>query len=282
MSLERLSVENNMYDSNYPSRGGNVDGTVKLVIYGVLALLALFILFTIWPFAQVGQTQRGVVLRNGAFTRVMEPGLHFRAPLLESVIVMDVSAVKNEAEASAASKDLQNASTKVAINYTVNPADVEDLYTKYENDHASRLINPAIQEAVKSATAKYTAEELVTKREAVKSDITSSLKNTLSPYGIEVTEVFITDFAFSQEFNNAIEAKVTAEQNALAEKNNLQAAQYKAQAIKVTADAANNDRYIALQQLDVQKAAIEKWDGHLPNQMVPGQTLPFLQLNANK
>lgn len=270
-----------MYDSGFSSNRGG-DSSVKIIVYAVLLLVALFILFTIWPFAQVGQTQRGVVLRNGAFTRVMEPGLHLRAPLLESVVVMDVSAVKNEAEASAASKDLQTASTKVAINYTVDPTKVESLYTTYENDHASRLINPAIQEAVKSATAKYTAEELVTKREQVKNDITSSLKMTLSPYGIDVTEVFITDFAFSQEFNNAIEAKVTAEQNALAEKNNLQAAQYKAQAIKVTADAANNERYIALQQLDVQKDAIAKWDGHLPNQMVPGQTLPFLQLVSGK
>ncbi len=106
----------------------------------------------------------------------------------------------------------------------------------------------------------------------------SLLSERLAPSDIQVTAVSIVNFNFSPSFNAAIEAKVTAEQNALAEKNNLAAAQFQAQSIRVKSEAANNEKYIQLQQLEVERAAVEKWNGVLPTQMIPNATLPFINL----
>lgn len=244
----------------------------KLIVLGIVTLVALVLLVAMWPFAQIDQTQRGVVLRNGALVRTMDPGLHWRTPLVEHVVKMNVSFVKEEVQAAASSKDLQNANTTVSINYQVDVSKVAQLYTEYENDHSDRVVAPAIQEAVKAATAKYTAEELVTKRELVKAEIGDSLKKTLSPHNIEVKEFFITDFKFSEQFNVAIEAKVKAEQDALKAQNDLKRVQFEAdqrvataeaeaKAIRLSSDAANNQRYIELKRLEVQQKFAEKWNG---------------------
>lgn len=276
----------------------NSDSSIKAVVFGIITVVLVVIGIAMWPLAQVDQTQRGIVLRNGALVGTMDPGLHFRTPLIDHIVKMDVAAVKEEVSATAASKDLQNATTKVAINYQVNPTSVAKLYTEYQNDHASRLIAPAIQESVKAATAKYTAEELVTKREQVKTDITNSLKTTLSPHGINVTEVFITDFGFSASFDASIENKVKAEQDALTAKNKLVQIQYEAdqkvatakaeaESIRLQSEAANNEKYVQLKQIEVQLEMAKHWKGDVPQTVVSGSGsgganfLSFLNLGAH-
>lgn len=254
----------------------------KLVIsvISVLVIVALVLMFI--PFVNVDQGEMAVVTQNGALKGTFGPGLHFMTPIIDTAHVFDVRTQKEQADSGAASKDLQTVNATVAINYNVKPEAVGDLYSRIGMDYKSRVIDPAIQEAVKSATAKYTAEELITKRDLVTAEIKDSLSAALSPSDIQVTGVNIVNFAFSPDFDHAIEAKVTAVQNALAAQNDLQAAQFKAQAIEVTAKAANNDNYIHLQELEVEKAAIAKWNGTLPTQMIPGQTLPFLNLTTTK
>jgi regulator of protease activity HflC (stomatin/prohibitin superfamily) len=98
-----------------------------------------------------------------------------------------------------------------------------------EEDVESRLISPAIQEAVKAATAKYVASQLITERVKVKSDILAPLKDKLEPRGIKIIDLNIVNFQFSAAFNQAIESKVRAEQDALAEKNKLEQIKFQAQ-----------------------------------------------------
>ena len=135
-----------------------------------------------------------------------------------------------------------------------------------------------MQEVVKAVTAKYNASELLSKRQQVSSEILDGLKQRLNPYDISVTNVSIENFSFSQAFEKAIEDKQVADQMAKTAKNNLDAAILDAQAIKVKSEAANNEKYIQLQALEVQKDAIAKWNGQLPTQMIPGGALPFLNL----
>ena len=245
-------------------------------IVGVLVAIALFIVA--WPFAIVDAGERGVVTRLGAFSRDIDPGINWVTPIIESATIFEVRTQKEQTEASAASKDLQTVNATVAVNYNLDPEKVGELYVNLGTDYKSRIIDPAVQEVVKAVTARYTAEELLTKRAIVTEEVQTQLSTRLSGNYMQVTAVSIVNFNFSQSFNAAIEAKVTAEQNALAEKNNLAAAQFQAQAIKVKSEAANNEKYIQLQQLEVEKAAIEKWNGVLPMQMIPNATLPFINL----
>lgn len=251
---------------------------MKAITYGVGIVVAISLFFMLSPFTVVSPQENAVVVRASQIDRVLTPGWHYRTPILEQVVKMDISTQKEEIEASAASKDLQSVSVKIAVQFSLQGENVGEIYREYKNDYNERAIAPAVQEAVKAATAKFNAEELITKREQVKDAIATDLKERLAPSHITVKDVLITNFDFSTGFNQAVEAKVTAEQNALAEKNNLEAAQFKAQAIRVTAEAANNEKYVQLQRLEVERAAIEKWNGVLPAQFIPGSAMPFINL----
>lgn len=136
---------------------------------------------------------------------------------------MDIQTQKIEVDATAASRDLQNVATKVAVNWAIQPAAVRDVYQAIGDEDAlsTRLLQPAIQESIKGATAQFSAEELVTKRAQVSELITKNLSERLIKNGINISDINILNFDFSESFDKAIEAKVQAEQEALTAKNQL-------------------------------------------------------------
>lgn len=262
---------------------------LKLIIVGIVGLIGLVAMIVLSPFTIVSSTEQAIVFNWGRIDRVLGEGLHWITPISESVQKIDVTTQKAEVEANAASKDLQTVNAKLAINYNIPIEKVEVLWRTFEGRQNERIIFPSIQEAVKSATAKYTAEELITKRELVKDDILSNLKERLSPVNILVSNVSITDFDFSASFNQAIEAKVTAEQNALAAKNKLEQIKYEAEqrvataeaearAIRLQSDAANNEKYVSLKRLEVNLEFAKRWNGVLPVNLYGSAPIPFLQL----
>lgn len=253
----------------------------KVIAWIIGLFLAIVIITAITPFTVISTGDVGVVLNLGKVDRVLNPGMHWITPLVEDVQTLNVNILKEQVNASASSKDMQSVNAVIAVQYKIDETRAAEIWTKFRGDQKSVAIDPAVQEAVKSATSKYTAEELITKRDQVSRDVFANLKESLATSDILVSVVSIVDFNFSPTFNQAIEAKVTAEQNALAEKNNLAASQFKAQAIRVTSEAANNEKYIELQRLEVERAAITKWDGHLPQQFIPGSALPFINLKSN-
>jgi regulator of protease activity HflC (stomatin/prohibitin superfamily) len=261
--------------------------SVNPMFYGVGVVVVIALMLLLSPFTIVGAGERAVVTNLGKVDRVLDSGMHWVTPITESVHTFDVQTQKATVDASASSKDLQDVSTTVAMNYNVNPDGVAALYVTIGEDFESRIVAPAMQEAVKGATAKYTAEELVTKRDKVKADILLALKTRLEASYIQVSEVSITNFQFSESFNQSIEAKVKAEQDALTAKNKLEqvkfeaeqrvaTAQAEAEAIRIQAGAINSQGgadYVNLK-------AIEKWNGILPTQMIPGGTVPFINVKA--
>ncbi len=254
----------------------------KIVERVVILAILVFIFLSSITIIQAGE--RGVVLRLGSIDRVFGEGFHFNIPFAEKVVVLNVQTQKEQVEGISASKDLQTVTTTVALNYNLQPEQVGILWQKIGRDYKVRLIDPAIQEAVKASTAKFTAEQLVTQRSAVRDDIKANLTNRLKAEYINVTEVSIVNFGFSESFDQSIEAKVTAEQNALAAKNKLEQvkfeaeqriaqAQAEAEAIRIQAEAIQNQggaEYVNLK-------AIEKWDGKLPVYSLGGAT-PFINI----
>ncbi len=260
----------------------------KWIIRSIIGVVVLFLVIWLWPFGTVGGGARGVVLNWGAVsTQTKSPGLYFRVPIMQRVIEMDVQVQKESTTATAASSDLQNVKAEVALNYNLDPAQVATIY-KSIGDEAivnDRIIAPAMQEAVKAVTANYTAEELITKRQEVTNLIQTQLTTKLQGYGILVDAFNVTNFDFSDSFNQAVEAKVTAQQNALAAQNKLQQVQFEADQTIATAKAQAQAIQIQAQAINsqggadyVQLQAIKAWDGKLPTQMVPGSTVPFINL----
>lgn len=255
----------------------NIPRILISILFGIIALIFLF---GSWTMVTPGQ--KAIIIRLGSINRILDTGVHLKFPLVESVKKIDIQVQKSEIEASAASKDLQNVSSKIALNYQIDPNKIDILYQQIGMEYDSRVLAPALQEAVKSATAKYTAEELITKREQVKNEMRQNLVERLAVNHILLTDVNIVNFEFSQSFNEAIENKVTAEQQALAAKNKLEQVKYEAEqrvvqskaeaeAIKIQAEALKENKSL------VELEAVKKWDGHLPQYMT-GVT-PFVNFN---
>lgn len=235
---------------------------------------------------------RGVVFNrvSGIKPTALGEGLGFVMPVLEQAILMDVRVQKDTYDATAASKDLQTVHTKVAMNFRPVPEMTPKLYSEVGWDYSDRVIAPAVQEAVKATTARFTAEELITHREEVKKIIQELVEKYISKVNIRVEELYITDFDFSRQFAEAIESKQIAEQTALKARRDLDRIKIEAEQKVASARAeaeglrmqkeAITPQLIQLRQVEMQRLAIEKWDGRMPVTMMGGATTPLLNLNA--
>lgn len=258
---------------------------VKLIAATIGGIICLSLLISSVEIIRAGE--RGIVLELGAVQdEILGEGLHFVNPFTENVKVLNVQVQKEEKKSTAASKDLQIVTAQVAINYRLGADSVHLIWQEIGRDYSQKVIAPAIEEYIKKTTAKFTAEELVTKREEVKDTLKVAITENLAQNYIIVEDIFITDFAFSAEFDKAIESKVTAEQRALESKNKLEQVKYEAEQQLEKARAEAESIRIQAQAVTqqggkdyVQLKAIEKWNGVLPGQMIPGGTVPFLELN---
>jgi regulator of protease activity HflC (stomatin/prohibitin superfamily) len=250
----------------------------------IVAILFVFLVFR--PWVQVGAGERGVVLNFGAVQdTVLGEGLHFRMPIKQKVAIVDVKVQKATTDAASASSDLQDVTSSVALNFHVIPDKANVVYQTIGVEFKERIIDPAIQEIMKAVSAKYTAEELITKRASVSDAMKEALTERLLAYNIAVDAFSIVAFSFSPVFTEAIEAKQTAEQLALKSKRDLERikieAEQKVAAAKAEAEAlrlqrANISRdLIELRKVEANLKAIEKWNGILP-QVTGGGAVPFI------
>lgn len=238
------------------------------IAWWVFVFIIIAILST---FGTVSSWEVGIKYHYGVIQETINEWVYFNNPITEDVEIVDIKTQKIETETSAASKDLQTVTTAVALNYSVDPKLVMNLYREIGSDYVSRVINPTMAEAIKRATSKYTAEELITKRDTVKDWIKLQISSKLNPIWIKVQDVNITNFAFSKEFDEAVNQKVKAEQDALTQKNKLEQVKYEAQqtiekakaqaeSIKIQAESVSSQwwaDYIKLKW-------IEKWNWSLP------------------
>ncbi|WP_339864716.1 prohibitin family protein [uncultured Algoriphagus sp.] len=252
----------------------------------VIAGIVVVILFILKPWVQIGAGERGIVLNFGAVQdKVLSEGIHFKIPIVQTVEVMDVKIQKATTDAASSSSDLQDVDMSVALNYHVIPEEANLVYQTIGVQFKDRIIDPAIQEVMKAVSARYTAEELITKRPAVSSEMKDALTTRLLESKIAVDAFSIINFSFSQTFTDAIEAKQTAEQNALKAKRDLDrikveaeqtiaAATAEAEALRLQKMNISPD-LIELRKIEANLKAIEKWNGILPEVTGAG-AIPFI------
>jgi len=264
---------------------------VRFAVLGAVIVMTLFILLVSSVYT-IPAGYRGVLLTWGkANTVAIEEGLHFKIPIAQSIKKMEVRTQKYTADASAASKDLQIVTAQIATNYHLIPSEVPKIYTDLGLNFAERIIQPMEQEVVKATTARFTAEELITKREEVRTHMKDILIARLAERGIIVEEVSIIDFDFSDSFNDAIEQKVTAEQLMLKAEKDLERiqveakqAQAQAEGFKLAAIAKAEGDAMAIQLIEqqlkkspqfVEYLKVQKWDGKLPQATLG---MPFIDV----
>ncbi|MEG4034358.1 prohibitin family protein [Microcoleus sp. w1-18aA5] len=256
----------------------------NLALYLVGGIVFIIAALILRPFALVGAGERGVMMRFGKVQDViLDEGIHPILPIVTSVKTISVRVQKTDLKADAASKDLQSITTDLAVNWNVDPAKVNQVFQQVgdEEQIVTSILSPAISEVLKAATSKKTAEEIITKRTELKTEIDNSLKKRLEPYGVIVRDVSLINFGFSPEFSKAIESKQIAEQEAKQAEFTVQKATQDAQAeinrAKGKAEAQRLQRQTLTAEI-LQQQAIEKWNGQFPTVMGGGGTLPLINI----
>lgn len=270
--------------------GGNF---LKYVAAGLFGLVILFGSFSI-----VGPGERGVMVTLGKTGEsVLGEGPHFKFPLISSIRTMSIRVQKSEDQSEAATKDLQRVSAKVALNWTINPESVGKMLREVGTEESiqANIIAPAVSEVLKAATAKMTAEEVLTKRMELKHTIDELLIKRLSSYGLIIKDISLVDLDFTKEFNHAVEAKQIAEQQAKQAEYVAQKATQDANAAYETskgqsrsmremADAQAYTQTKLKQSLTkdlLQLEYLKKWDGKLPQVMSGNGSGMILNLPTN-
>lgn len=274
-------------------------GTGKIVGIVVAAIVVIILILSSLAIVPAGST--GVIVTFGKVSdSALNEGLHMKVPFAQELVVVSNKIQVYEADASAVSKDLQTVNSKIAVNFRVKTDSSASIYKNIGSDYQTVILMPAVQESMKSVSAKYTAEQLITERNKVGDEIKAQLESKVSDYGIQIEKFNIVNFDFSAEFNNAIEAKQVAEQNLLKTKTEQEeaivvaeadakkkviAAEAEADAIKKKADAqadANKELAKSLNENLIKYQAVEKWDGVMPKVASSGNPLVALDLDDSK
>ena len=285
--------------------------SIRVIIPAIIGFILLIVVIAA-SVKIVEAGHRGVLLNFGAVdTSIsLNEGIHFVIPFRDNVIPIEVRTQRITENAASASNDLQDVSTQVALNYHVDPTTAQILYQQIGFDYASRVIAPAIQESVKQISARFNAENLITNRETVKSEIEANIKARLAPYNIVVEALSITEFQFTEQFRRAVEAKVEAEQRALQATNDLRRIEIEAQQAEARAIGeqqaniarAEGVRQAAVLQAQGEAEAIQiveaqlrenprylewlktqRWDGVLPLVTGGGEgATPFIEIPSGR
>lgn len=237
--------------------------------------------------AQVNQTERGLLLEFGKVDEVIDPGLTIYNIFTKDVVMMSVATNLETIKINSGSKDMQDVNVTVAVNYRLDPTKIKEIYTQYGKNVVTVALQPQVKATITGVTPQYIPEEMLQKREEIRSRMEQTLRSKLDSANthIIVESLTITSFDFSPAFKAAIEEKQVAEQNALREKNISKKKEYENQ--QAVDKARADSTVIALQMSALQKQNgkdylmmkyLEKWDGHLPQVQGGASTIVMPEL----
>jgi regulator of protease activity HflC (stomatin/prohibitin superfamily) len=252
----------------------------------------------------IDQTQRGILKKFGAIVSIEEPGVHFAAPIINSIIKIDVSTRKEMVDLDVYSRDIQAAKVKLAVNYRLNPGKLESIYSAYGDDVYFRAVLPVIVKAFKDAFGQYAAQDVVVKRQELGKVAEDSIRASV-PDGIIIEAVQLENVDFSDAYEQAIEMAMKAEAEVKTRAQELRQMEIKTKQDILVAEtekrktelAADAEAYMLKAKGEAEAGAIrakgdalketpelvnlsiaEKWNGALPTTMLPGNSVPLLPL----
>ena len=290
------------WDHADSKEGKRIAGPSRLV-KGVVGLFGIWLVAS--SFYTIDQGERGVLLRFGKVIGVEDSGLHFKIPFVDAVKKMTVRTVKWTLPTAVYSKDIQGAEVKISLNFHLNPSSVGSIYANAGLSYDEKLILPQLLSVSKDVFGKYNAVSIVQAREELSKEICKALEARFAPIGIIIESVQLENIDFSDSYEKSVEERMKAEvevqkvkQNLEREKINAEMLRTKAQgeADAKVAQATANAKSIELvgkaeaeairAKSEAMKAnpdyvrmlQAEKWDGKLPQSIVPSSSVPILKL----
>ena len=266
----------------------------RIVATVLIVVIALIFAISCFSFVPTGHT--GVVTLFGKVEDyTLDSGVHFKNPFAR-VIKMDNRIQKESVELSCFSSDIQEVEVVFTLNYQISKEYAMNIYKTIGKNYFDTAVSPIITESVKTVAARYTAEDLINKRNELAMAIETDMKEKLLIFNIELVSTSIEDMDFTDAFTDAVEAKQVAAQNKLrAETEAAQRvveAEAEAQIRRVTAEA---EAYEILQRAEAEAQANQKlaesitdrlieyryyevWDGKLPQMVMGESTTPMVQI----
>jgi regulator of protease activity HflC (stomatin/prohibitin superfamily) len=221
------------------------DTKTGLQVFGTIVVILLILVTLIGGIVTTPAGYINIVLQGGKAVGVRDPGYSVKMPLIEGLQTMSTQTLLYEDNnSSAGTKDLQEVTTNLAVNYHLDKAYATDVYNNLGVNYMDKVGHNTIQEALKEITARYPAEDMIIKRAQVKDDIAKAITERLAYRHIVVESVSILNFAFSKEFSAAIESKVAAAQAVKQAENKLE--QIKVEAEQAVAQAKGQADAIAV------------------------------------
>lgn len=282
----------------------NQQFNLKSIFGIVVVLLVLVTLMGSWY--TVDETERGVLLRNGALVKVVEPGLSFKIPFIETVKFISVQSNATTYQGlQAYSKDQQTATLNVSVSWHVQPTEVDKVYMQYQDldGLVSRLISRQVPTQVENVFGQYNAVSAVQNRGKFVTDVTRAIKEAIAG-PVVIDGVQIENIDFSDDYERSIALRMKAEVEVKTREQMLATEQVEAQ-IVVTRAQAEADSRVAQAKADAEATRLrgdaeadaikaktlalssnpalieltkaERWDGKLPTTMLPNGALPFIE-----
>lgn len=248
----------------------NIPKIVVFSVVGLFLIITLFLSFTTVKSGEVGLKVRFGKITNSSITE----GINFKIPYVDKIAKVNIKVQKSEMAIEGSTKDLQIVNTNIAVNYRIDPEKASYLYKTVGNSYEETVLSPAIKESIKSAIAKYTAEEITVNRNEVSENCLQAIQEKVLKYGIVIEDFNLTDFGFSDAYSQAIEEKQVAEQN-------KQKAQLEAEAKLIQAQAEKEANDLLRQTMTdevLMKQFIEKWNGELPDTYAGNDVLSIFNL----
>jgi regulator of protease activity HflC (stomatin/prohibitin superfamily) len=263
---------------------GYQKAAIAICIIFIIGLIVFFASTTIVPTGHIGV----VTLYSKVQDRYLDAGFHFVRPFVEDVHDIDIRTQKYQGTVEGSARDLQIVNVTMSINYQIKADKASKLYAEVGANYNDVVLNPALQSSLKAAIAKFTAEEMITKRSEVANAITEELNTRLEEYFL-ISAVNLENIGFTDEFNKAVEAKTTNQQKAEAEKAQLEIIKVQNEQKINTAEAEAKVRELQSQsvtdksleqlRLEIQRELIQKWNGQFPTTMLGDNPNMLFNLN---
>lgn len=222
----------------------------KYVSWGLVGIGALVLLISaIASSFTTQETERTVVLRNGKFVEVAQPGFHLVMPFVTSTKDISVTGESRRWEKlQAYSRDQQPADMAVSVSFNVTPGQVEDLYKKYNTVEAmiARVIDRQIPQALENVFGQYTAISAVQDRTRLVADVNKAVKEAMKNEPVTISSIQIEGLSFSPAYDKAVETRMTAQVAVEQSQQEWEKAKITSQIQLTNAKAAADSKYAQL------------------------------------
>ena len=261
----------------------------RIIMWVVIAIIAIVVVSIAGCGIKVVDTgQRGIETRFGkVISESLPEGLYFFNPFTSQIVEMDTRVQRQDGETDTYTRDVQQAAIKYTLNYRLQQNAAHFMYRDIGRDWEQKLIPQVVLGTLKEVVGKWDAVDLISNRDKAANTAFDQIRANLAERNVEVSRFEITDIAYTHEFENSVEQKVIAQQKAIEEQNRTKQIEEQARQKVLSAEAEAKSMQIRAEALEqnaklVEWEAVQKWNGVLPQYMMGGGAVPFINLNPGK